>query len=570
MNNFITHSLRQILLKTRRDPQTQVTTKVPHSLALFLLFMIGAITSVGVAVIDYQEKKTHVFELSHETLTGVTSKVESIIQQKLSVIPALIALVKAEQYTDPSDPEQFQNFKPVFTKFAKELNIQLKGILSIQLAPDGVVSLITNERRNSAALNHDLLVDDTRRLQVLSAIANRNQLTAGPLELIQGGEAIISRKAVFSARPTFPSDRYVSSGRVKADTPWLKEIPNDFWGLATVIVDTNTIYEEAGLSELSSNYNLAIRGRHGLGEDGEIFWGDETVFQNPTVKQFISVPGGQWVFAIKAEHHALTSTYIIALLGIIFTFLLVFAYHSQRARVMQFIQTRAKSDFLTKMSHELRTPLNAIIGFGDMMHHRQADLSEKNKRSLEQIRSSSRYLLSLINDLLDLSLIESGKFKLNLTEFNLENLVDDCLTLLKNEAEVKHVHMERHSLANADFHLKSDHDRLKQIIINLLSNAIKYNRSGGTVKIYLRKQDDHNISIEIKDTGSGIPEDKLAELFDMFVRLDQHRHIQGSGIGLVITKHLVELLEGKIEVESSVDTGTSFIITIPSHLRIQH
>lgn len=570
MNNSITKSLRRVLQKPQEDSQTQVTTKVPHSLALFLLFVIGTMTSVGVAIIDYQEKQTHVFELSHETLTGITSRVESIIHQKLSVIPALIALVKAEQYTTPSDPEQFQNFKPVFIKFAKELNIQLKGILSIQLAPDGIVSLMTNESRNRAALNHDLLVDDTRRLQVLSAIANRNQLTSGPLELVQGGEAIISRKAIFSAQSTFPSERYVSTGRVNIDTPWLQQIPNDFWGLATVVLDINTIYEEAGLSELSPNFNLAIRGRHGLGEDGEVFWGDETVFHNPTVKQFINVPGGQWVFAIKAEHHELTSTYIIAILGIVFTFLLVFAYHSQRARAIQSIQTRAKSDFLTKMSHELRTPLNAIIGFGDMMHHRQADMSEKNKRSLEQIRGSSRYLLGLINDLLDLSLIESGKFKLNLTEFNLETLVDDCLQLLKHDAESKHILMERLTLENADLNIKSDHDRLKQIIINLLSNAIKYNRPDGTVKIYLRKENEHTLSIEIKDTGTGIPEDKLAELFDMFVRLEQHHHIQGSGIGLVITKHLVEHLGGNIEVESSVDRGTSFVIRIPTQLQKIH
>ncbi len=558
----------KLIAKIRANTQKQrfIATRVPHSLALFLLFIIGSSTAIGVAIMDYRDRQAHVFELAHETLTKVTSRVESTIHEKLSVIPALVALVRASNYSQPDDKNQFERFEPVFSEFSHELNKQIKGLLSIQLAPDAIVTLMTNAADNKAALGHDLLIDDNRREQVLRAIAERSQLTAGPLELIQGGEAIISRKAIFSKAATSSQSRYVSSGRVYPDASWLAQIPADFWGLATVVIDIATIYEEAGLKELNPYYKLAIRGRNGLGAKGEVFWGEAEIFDAPVATQLISVPGGEWQFAIDTDHRTFTSTYIIAILGVVFTFLLVFAYHSQRARAIQVIHSQAKSDFLTKMSHELRTPLNGIIGFSDMMHMRQADLTEKHRRYLAHIRSSSKFLLSLINDLLDLSMIESGKIKLDATHFKLHELLNECVFLLKSEADNNHVSVDILPVRPLAIELHTDQNRLRQIILNLLSNAIKYNRTEGSVTIHYSIQDNDRVSIEIEDTGTGIPEEKLSNLFSMFSRLEIHSQIKGVGVGLVIVKNLVSLLGGEMQIDSRLGKGSRFVISIPKTL----
>lgn len=538
--------------------------KTPHSIVLVFLLILGSCITGTFALLDYRETRAEAYQSGQETLTKITSRVESIIYQKMSVIPAIISLVRAEKFDLPHDKDQLESFRPVFEKFAEELNTQIKGVLSIQLAPDGVVTLITNINRNKAALGHDLLVDDNRREQVIEAITRRDQLTAGPLELIQGGQAIISRKAIFSQIDTRASERYTETGRVDESEDWLSEIPSDFWGLATIIVDITSIYNEAKLTELSGDYNLAIRGRNGLGQQGDVFWGSASVFNDALATQAISVPGGSWYFAIERQNSFLTRNFfLIIIFGSTLTFLLMYAYHSQRERARVTFQSQAKSDFLTKMSHELRTPLNGIIGFTDIMHRSKEQLPEKHQRCLKHIHSSGKFLLTLINDLMDLSLIESGKLTLTKTQFNLFELIEDSIAMLQNVADEKQIFIERVWNADKDLNINTDKDRLQQVIINLLSNAIKYNTHKGTVTITINDLDEEHLAIDFSDTGCGIPSEKLGSLFTMFERLHNDNSIQGAGVGLVIVRGLVDLMRGSITVKSQVDGGTKFTLKIP-------
>jgi signal transduction histidine kinase len=223
---------------------------------------------------------------------------------------------------------------------------------------------------------------------------------------------------------------------------------------------------------------------------------------------------------------------------------------------------KAKSRFLSHMSHELRTPLNAILGFTQLMNIAE-DLSELQQDNLKEIESAGNYLLTLINEILDLSRIESGKIKLTEDTVYLDQLLAECLTLVKPIADRKNIHLE--CVLTTERQLHTDHVRLKQVILNLLSNAIKYNAENGLVVLYCYDVDVHNIRIEIQDSGPGIAAELLRHIFSPFERLGvDDRKIEGSGIGLVISRRLTKLMGGTIDVLSEPGRGSVFWLELPA------
>ncbi len=231
----------------------------------------------------------------------------------------------------------------------------------------------------------------------------------------------------------------------------------------------------------------------------------------------------------------------------------------------------AKSRFLSNTSHELRTPLNAIIGFSQLLcENVDRTLSEKHKQYAEYINSSGNHLLKLIDDVLDLSKIESGRYSFDMEPVSFRAILDEAVGLLSDQSLRAGIDLVDNTKdSSAPYFVTADKTRLTQVVINLLSNAIKYNRQSGSVTITLA-EDGNYVSLEVSDTGLGIPEDKLIELFEPFSRLDAEASgIDGSGIGLVIAKQLTELMEGEIEVDSRVDEGTRFTVRFPSTSRSQ-
>jgi PAS domain S-box-containing protein len=219
----------------------------------------------------------------------------------------------------------------------------------------------------------------------------------------------------------------------------------------------------------------------------------------------------------------------------------------------------AKSDFLSSMSHELRSPLNAILGFAQLMESDSPSPTASQAESIAQILQAGWHLLKLINEILDLAVIESGKVSLSPESVSLAEIMSECQAMMEPQAQQRGIRMTFPQFDDeAPFFVKADRTRLKQIIINLLSNAIKYNKEQGTVIVGCTVIAPERIRISVADTGAGLPPEKLAQLFQPFNRLGQEAGaVAGTGIGLVVTKRLAELMEGALG-ESTVGVGSVF------------
>jgi PAS domain S-box-containing protein len=221
----------------------------------------------------------------------------------------------------------------------------------------------------------------------------------------------------------------------------------------------------------------------------------------------------------------------------------------------------AKSNFLSSMSHELRTPLNAILGFAQLLEAGSPPPTPSQTIRLHQIIKAGWYLLDLINEILDLAVIESGKLSLSLEPLSLSNVLLECEAMIGPQAQQRGINIIFDKVDPAWF-AHADHTRVKQALINLLSNAIKYNREQGMVEVACIATPEH-LRISIKDSGAGLPPDKLAQLFQPFNRLGQETGTEeGTGIGLVVTRQLVELMGGTVGVESTVGVGSEFWIEL--------
>ena len=218
----------------------------------------------------------------------------------------------------------------------------------------------------------------------------------------------------------------------------------------------------------------------------------------------------------------------------------------------------AKSDFLSSMSHELRTPLSAILGFAQLIESGTPPPTPTQKRSVDQILQAGWYLLELINEILDLALIESGKLSLSLEPMGLSDVLLECAAMIEPQAHKRDIQVSFPPFG-ARFFVNADRTRVKQVLINLLSNAIKYNRIGGSVQVTCIELMPGRIRISIKDTGEGLSPEQIEQLFQPFNRLGQESNVEeGTGIGLVMTKRLIELMGGQIGLESCVGEGSVF------------
>ena len=222
----------------------------------------------------------------------------------------------------------------------------------------------------------------------------------------------------------------------------------------------------------------------------------------------------------------------------------------------------AKSEFLSNMSHELRTPLNAILGFAQLMEVSNPPPTEKQERSIDQIIKAGWYLLELINEVLDLATIDAGKILLTMETLSLADVLADSLAMLENQAQKRNISLI-FTPCDASCTIEADRIRLKQVFVNLLSNAIKYNKPYGSVTVNCALKSHQRIRVCIEDTGEGLSAEKIAQLFQPFNRLGKESsQEEGTGIGLVVSKRIVELMGGAIGVESTVGKGCKFWVEL--------
>jgi signal transduction histidine kinase len=260
---------------------------------------------------------------------------------------------------------------------------------------------------------------------------------------------------------------------------------------------------------------------------------------------------------------------VIALLR---TFATQSALAIQNARLFHEIEIKSrqletasqhKSEFLANMSHELRTPLNAIIGFSEILGERMfGELNEKQEEYLKDIHASGQHLLALINDILDLSKIEAGRMELELIDFDLPTAIDNALTLVRERAGRRGIAL--HQAAEEGLgQIRGDERKVKQVLLNLLSNAIKFTLDGGRIEVRARAVDG-SVEVSVRDTGVGIaPEDQEA-IFEEFRQVGTAaKKVEGTGLGLALSRKFIELHGGRIWVQSQVGAGSTFTFTIP-------
>ena len=237
----------------------------------------------------------------------------------------------------------------------------------------------------------------------------------------------------------------------------------------------------------------------------------------------------------------------------------------ESARAVSEKTNLAKSDFLANMSHELRTPLNSVIGFSEVLQDQMfGQINEKQQEYVNSILTSGRHLLSLINDILDLSKVESGKMELELSVFLLRESLGASMLLLREKALKGGIELHLELAPEADVRIMADQRKLKQILFNLLSNAVKFTPAGGSVGVSVVREGDF-VEITVADTGMGIREEDIPKIFHPFTQLESvyTKGFEGTGLGLALTRQLVELHNGRIWVKSEFGTGSRFSFAIP-------
>jgi PAS domain S-box-containing protein len=326
--------------------------------------------------------------------------------------------------------------------------------------------------------------------------------------------------------------------------------PSDMHDPEEVIAHAATLSKELGTTIAPGFEALAFKASRGIEDTYELTYIRKNGTRFPAIVS---------ITALRDDYAAIIG------------YLLIGADNSARKQVESDLQNAkaaaekaslAKPTFLSQMSHELRTPLNAVLGFAQVIESGTPLPTPSQKRSLDQILKAGWYLLELINEILDLAQIESGKMTLSREPVSLNQVVLECRAMIEPQAQRRGIRMTFPRFDGPYFVL-ADRTRVKQILVNLLFNAIKYNKPGGTVVVDCVASAPNSVRIGVRDTGDGLPPEKLAQLFQPFNRLGQEAGIEeGTGIGLVVTKRLVELMGGIIGVDSTVGVGTVFWVDL--------
>ncbi len=551
----------------------QTLTKSPFS-ALLIGVLTAAIVLSGVMLLDRSESSRIQQDSRAEVvsqLSAARAQVEKTLNERLFLVRGLEAFVE-------SNPDFTQE---QFDVYASNLMAAQPGIRSLQLNPQAVVTYVYPLAGNEAALGRDMLADPKQSEPIQRAIDEHIFVIAGPIELLQGGVALIGRSPIF----------------LKA-----ADGSEQFWGLAVILIDWDPLAAEAGLAETAASLDLSIRGKDGLGAQGDVFYGDAAVFEADPVITEITLPTGYWQIAAtpRGGWQAIGAGFpwirvgggLLAVVVGVLAWVLAHAPHRLRIAVQRATAdltvaqdslkealkeaqlatataqeaNRLKDLFLATMSHELRTPLNAIIGFLGLMAYSE-DLDEDSLHMTERSLANAKRLLGLINSILDLSRITAGRLEITPVKMSprrmAQTIEQDMALQVGEKGLLLNVRVDE-SLPETIFH---DEERLIQIATNLIGNAIKFTERG-VIDLTLKRQTDRLI-IEVADTGIGISPAKQAIIFDEFIQVDSSstRKHGGAGLGLAIVKRLTILMKGHVKVTSELGKGSLFTVDVPLELQ---
>ena len=438
-----------------------------------------------------------------------------------------------------------------------------------ELAKDGIVSQVYPLDGNEEAIGIDMLNDPDRKREANIAKDSGQYTIAGPFELRQGGIGMLLFDPVYIPGETD------SNGNSNEST---------FWGFSILVINWDRFLNEIKLSRLDDAGYVYQIWKKGPNNEKQVIAGLEGEVPQSSLEVACDVPNDIWYFEIAPRGGWVSITQILffVLIALILAGLCVLGYWQfevRRYKDMVYAQkieksarearqaNEAKTRFLFNMSHDIRTPMNAIIGFADLLE-KHIDEREKVIDYVHKIKSSSAFLLSLINYVLEMARIESGKATLREDISDTAELIESLTAVFEPEVEKKGLTYNcncdiRHS------HIICDETKIREIFLNVISNSIKYTPQGGHIEVTIKelsstdehaskKAGDASFKIVVQDTGIGMSEEYLPHIFEEFTRehTSTESKVVGTGLGLPIVKALVDLMHGTIEVESHVGEGT--------------
>lgn len=544
----------------------RLSTYVPVAVLL-----AGVLLSFALAKGDYDQINSDAKALTNERLYRAKSQLEQALNERLNVSYALEAFVKINSHASLNDAAQFvfvneeALFKSKFLQHADALSERTRGLMSIQLAPQAVVTYLTNEERNKAAIGHDLLMDPNRREQTLRTIQEHKLIVAGPVTLKQGGDAFIARLAIFTEANAFDPAAYMRQRGLSEKPDWLDEIPSNFWGLATVLIDVNVLYEEAQIDTLIESTMFALRGRHGLGESGEVFWGNESVFDHPTAAVPILLPAGEWIIAAVTPFRLDWLSFVNSLLTLFVALLLYKLVVIQRRHIQIQAASEIKSAILANISHEMRTPVNGIVGMSELLMADSAAAAQSEQ--LEAIRHSALHVADMINDVVDMAAVEIGQLQLSAEAFELGAELQSIGSYMAPHIASSETQLVCPVGQSEPLHVLADRRRLRQVLVKLIDNAIRFSSASRIEVEYSalrRTSDTARVRFSVRDNGMGIEREKQQFLLQAFTRNDMSGTGQhgGLGVGLSISQAIVGAMGGTLEISGDERTGSTFFFTL--------
>ncbi|MZR63035.1 response regulator [Alcanivorax sp. DP30] len=507
--------------------------------------------------------ETHV----HERLSIVQARLEGLLNESIQLTYGLVSVISANP--DLTQAEFERAAHPLF---------QGRSLLrNIGAAPDMVIRYMYPVEGNEEAIGLDYRKLPQQRDAALRARDTGEMVLAGPLNLVQGGRGLVARIPVFIGQKG----------------------SSHFWGLLSVVLDADRLFEGSGLVDPSLPISVALRGKDGTGSKGEVFFGDPNLFREKSVTLPVTLAHGNWQLAAQpiGGWEAKDNTVAVIWVGFVAALLLcvgpmlllayyahqrkkselqVAAYYSEleaqvKARTAELSAAKedaeaanvAKSAFLGKMSHELRTPLQTILSVEQLL--RSDPLTNEQQTLLDTQHIASEHLFSVIADLIDLSKIEADKLELEHQHVDVKEILSEVIRLVETQAGEKGlvVRAESDSLPT---NMLGDAGRLRQILLNYAGNAVKFTNAGEIhIRTWVDWQDADNVMLrfEVSDTGVGIPEEDLRRLFSPF---EQATNLTGTarfgaGLGLAINKSLAQLMGGEAGAESEPGKGSTFWFT---------
>lgn len=453
-----------------------------------------------------------------------------------------------------------------FPRLAKHMHADY--IQSIQLAPAGVVTEIYPAEGNEEGLGNLIDLGDARGISSRYARDNDVIITQGPFNLLQGGSGIAVRNPVYLEH---------ANGQ------------KTFWGFTIVILRVPELFANAmaALSELGYDYRLSKTVSPTDPRFQEVYSSGATLFDNAPAYTF-EVGDSKWHLQLAKAGAAYPASDVYVLPGLVLLIFILLAIvtrfvmkHNEYLEEQKHRQAmeealraaeaanNAKTKFLNNMSHDIRTPMNAIIGFTDIALRQQPEAEVRS--CLEKIKQSSSYLMSLINDVLDISRIESEKIEYKPVPVSITEVIDTVVAVAHGFMENRNIELVINRNCPSNPYVMADALRIRDVLINILSNAVKFTKDGGKITFTTftkpGKDERHFFGCyRIADTGVGMSEEfQRNKLFDEFTQesTDARTSYKGTGLGMAITKRYVELMGGTITVESKQGVGSTFTVELP-------